>query len=297
MKTRAVIIALFVAVFLGQAAQAQTNNKITVQTDRDYYEFDNPVIIVISGNVSNDILRSGEQVVIQVYNPNGVLYRVDFANVTETDGSYDYELKLGGGGMMFVAGEYRVVATYRGQYQAETTFGFEGETIRDHLCAITVCTYKVTVSNVTHTIYYRASGSITNVTADIDRKSLILEVSTPERNSGLLMALPRTLIEAIDVETGNDSKFMIFVDGQEIAYDDIPHQAREYNLYLGTSENPEDYRILTGINFGRESMQIEIIGTWVAPELGYMSAVVLTALIAAIVMWTRSAAGTSFRRE
>lgn len=173
------ILAIGSIVPLSDIVQAQEaeSEKITVQTDKESYEFDypDPPIVVISGNVSGDIFREGEDVLIQVLNPMGARYRVDFANVSASDGSFEYPMPIGGP-VAGYSGEYKVLVSYRGKYQAETTFQYDnGAVAIDYFCMMRVCTYEITVSNVTHVIYYRMTGTITNVTADIQSKSLILD--------------------------------------------------------------------------------------------------------------------------
>ena len=72
-------------------AQEAESEKITVQTDKESYpesDYPYPLIVIISGTVSRDILSEGENVVIQVLHPMDTRYRVDFVNVTALDGSF-----------------------------------------------------------------------------------------------------------------------------------------------------------------------------------------------------------------
>lgn len=269
-------------------AQIGESEPVTVQTDKEFYEFDypDPTIVIISGNVSSDILREGENIVIQVLNPMGARYRIDLVNVTASNGSYEYHMPIGGP-IAGQSGEYKVLVSYRGTYQSETSFQYDaGGTVIDYFCMMRVCTYEVTVSNITHVIYYRMTGTITNVTADIQSKSLILDAETG-RGGGLQIALPTELIVA-ETEQGNDDRFAILVDGNEASYDDIPRESGEHRIILRNVDNPEKYRIIF-IAFEDEVNQIEIIGTWIAPEFNstLVIAIVIVTSIAGAVVWSR----------
>ena len=286
------ILSILVAgntVTLSDDAHAQEDSKITVQTDRENYEFDypDPPIVIISGNVSRDILSEGEYVVIQVLNPMDARYRVDFVNVTASDGSFEYHMPIGGP-IADISGEYAVLVNYRGTYQAETSFQYDnGATIRDYLCMITLCTHEITISNITHVINYRMAGIIKNVTADVEKKSLILDLEN--YGSEMRMALPKELIRAED-EQGNDTEFIIFVDGKESVYSDLPEKAAGQYRSLGITENLERYRVISiGFEEVETYQRIEIVGTWVAPEFSssLVIAIVMVTSIAAVIAWSK----------
>ena len=267
-------------------AHAQ-DSKITVKTDRESYQFDypDPPVVIISGNVSRDILSEGEYVIIQVLNPMGAWYRVDFVNVTALDGSFEYHIPIGGP-IADNSGEYKVLVTYRGNYQSETTFRYDtNSVIADYFCMMRLCTYEITISNVTHVINYRMTGTITNVTADIESKSLILNVETGT-GGGIRIALPKELIRAENAE-GNDNSFIVLVDGKETVLEEIT-EAEQYYSYLDVDQTPEEYRLLS-IAFENKVEQIEIVGTWIAPEFS-SSLVIAIAMVTSIVgtvVWSR----------
>ncbi len=267
--------------------QAQTQESlITVQTDKESYDFHypNPAIVVISGNVSKDILREGEKVVIQVLNPMGARYRVDFVNVSASDGSYQYPMPIGGS-IAGISGEYTVLATYSGNYQSETTFQYDthSEAI-EYTCMMSLCTYEITISNVTHIINYRMSGTIGNVTADIESKTLILNVTTGRGQGILRLALPKDLIKAED-EQGDDA-FVVIVNGKETVFEEIT-EAEQYYSYLGVDQNPENYRLLS-LTFEGVVKQVKIVGTWIAPEFDLPLVIgVMIVSIVGTVVWSR----------
>jgi hypothetical protein len=273
-------------VALSNNAHAQADSKITVNTDKEKYEFSypDPPIVIISGTISRDILSEGEYVVIQVLNPSGRMYRVDFTNVTASDGSFEYHMPIGGP-IADISGDYKVLVTYRGNYQSETTFRYDtNSVIADYFCMMRLCTYEIILSNVTHVINYRMTGTITNVTADIESKSLILNVETGTSGGGLRIALPRELIRAEN--EGNDNSFVVFVDGKETVFEEIT-EAEQYYSSLDVDQNPEEYRLLS-IAFENRVEQIEIVGTWIAPEFSSVAiALVMITSIASIVLWSR----------
>lgn len=101
----------------------KTNQGLTVKTDKPSY---NPGdTATISGTVSNNILQDpGLPIIIQIYNPEGNLHRVDQVSLTGS-GSYSYEV-MTGGSFGNIQGEYRVVVAYT-EHVAETKFDLKAE--------------------------------------------------------------------------------------------------------------------------------------------------------------------------
>src|SRR5437867_9337067 len=115
--------------------------------------------------VHNDRLS----MVSQIYIPTGTMLKDDPLNIT-ADGRFSDKFTLSGS--FDLTGEYRIVATYRGEYQGQTTFLYEGQVTRDYSCALSVCTYPLNIGNKTYPINYRISGILNNITADTEKRSL-----------------------------------------------------------------------------------------------------------------------------
>lgn len=101
----------------------KTNQGLTVKTDKPSYNAGGTA--TISGTISNNILQDpGLPIIIQIYNPDGNLHRVDQVSLTGS-GSYSYEV-MTGGSFGNIQGEYRVVVAYT-EHVAETKFDLKAE--------------------------------------------------------------------------------------------------------------------------------------------------------------------------
>src|SRR6185503_745173 len=93
---------------------------ITVKTDKTSYSSGSTV--KISGVIADEILVPGQQIALQVFNPERAPYRFDPIE-PEDDGSYAYSMTIGG--PLGVTGEWDVKVTYNGQV-GETSFDLTG---------------------------------------------------------------------------------------------------------------------------------------------------------------------------
>ena len=255
------------------AQVAPVYSPISLQTDKASYE-PGDTIIVTGGITPGLLSKNDTQIVIQLYTPLGGLARVDIVNAT-ADGRFTDSIPAGS--TMNIQGEYRVLATYQGKYSGETSFQFE-QTIRDYSCALTVCTYQLNIADKTYPINYRIRGVLENITSDIEKQSLKINVQTELKNAVLLIALPKDVIQSSDNDN-NATKiaFTVLVDGQNGRKSEQGDEAIATQTLRIT--NPESVRILA-IDFAIENKQIEIIGTWLVPE--YSSSALAIIILAAI---------------
>ena len=100
--------------------KAPSGEAITVETDKAAYVAGS--IVTITGKVSDAILNPGQQVFLQVFNPENAPYRFD-PIIPAADGSYSYSLVVGG--PLGVNGEWLVKVSYAKNF-AETTFNLTG---------------------------------------------------------------------------------------------------------------------------------------------------------------------------
>jgi predicted secreted protein with PEFG-CTERM motif len=234
---------------------------LTVETDNTSYSTGDT--ITVSGNV--EVTPTGEPLVIQVFNPNGAAYRFDQVDVA-ADGSYTYELAVGG--PLGVSGEYRVVTTYAGE-QEETTFDFTGtEGPR---------TITLTVGDSEFEIEYDISGgSLTSLTGE-EETATVTAMINASSDGEVTFWFPREVFNSLN-DDGTDLEFIVFVDEIEEFPDDD----------MGT-----DVRQVT-IPFSAGSEQIDIVGTFLAPEFGTIAAVVLAVAIVGIIVATTRYSKFSF---
>ncbi len=234
---------------------------LTVETDNTSYSTGDT--ITVSGNV--EVTPTGEPLVIQVFNPNGAAYRFDQVEVA-ADGSYTYELAVGG--PLGVSGEYRVVTTYAG-VQEETTFDFTGEAGWQK-ATLTVGTSEFEIQ------YMISGGSLEELTGE-EETATVTAMINASSDGELTIQLPRDVMDSLN-DDGTDLEYIVFVDEIEEFPDD---------------DFGDDVRTLT-IPFSAGSEQIDIVGTFLAPEFGTIAAIVLAVAIVGIIVATTRYSKFSF---
>ncbi|GEM_PF-449614 len=243
------------AVFISAPSEA---NPITVTTDKQSYSSGDT--IHISGAVAKVV--SGQGMFISITNPNGALYRADTI-VPNSDGSYSYDLKIGG--KLGPSGMYTVKVTYA-QSSAQATFTFTNTTGGG------MQTYTLNIDGKNYQIQYMITGGkLLNMTMDTGAKTLTANIDSTS-NGTLTLVLPRSVIDS--QENGKDIDFNVFADG--VAHADFTEQ-----------NTTADSRTLA-INFDNGTQKIEVVGTNAVPEFGPIAALVLViAIIGTIVATTR----------
>jgi predicted secreted protein with PEFG-CTERM motif len=107
-------------------------------------------------------------------------------------------------------------------------------------------------------------GKVTNVFADSESKSLIIGLETTSAGK-ITATLPR---DVIDAKTGNtDDEFFILIDGEEVNFEETKTSTQR--------------TVVINIPSGAE--EIEIIGTFVIPEFGTITAMILAVAIISII--------------
>jgi predicted secreted protein with PEFG-CTERM motif len=242
-------------VFISAPSEA---NPITVTTDKQSYSSGDT--IHISGAVAKVV--SGQGMFISITNPNGALYRADTI-VPNSDGSYSYDLKIGG--KLGPSGMYTVKVTYA-QSSAQATFTFTNTTGGG------MQTYTLNIDGKNYQIQYMITGGkLLNMTMDTGAKTLTANIDSTS-NGTLTLVLPRSVIDS--QENGKDIDFNVFADG--VALGALPDQ-----------NTTADSRTLA-INFDNGTQKIEVVGTNAVPEFGPIAALVLViAIIGTIVATTR----------
>jgi hypothetical protein len=152
----------------------------------------------------------------------------------------------------------------------------------DYACQMSICSYQLSESNVNYTIHYQLHGTVTNVLANTERQSLIINATSSRSDTEFQVLLPKALIQATTDSAGKESseeiEFTVLLDDNETPFEEGP-------VYW--SENDDDkYRFLS-IPFSSQHKQIAIIGTWVAPEFNYLPAIVMAMSVAAVILVTR----------
>jgi len=255
------IASLILLPFLGGESFAQSNQVLTVTTEKESYAAGEPVEVL--GLV--EITLEGTQAIIQVINPMG--NRIDISQIdVETDGSFSKTISTSIGGLWKETGTYTILVNY-GDNSTQVEFEYGGM-----MSAGVQSTPEFTIveeDDLSQTIvlednsvnYDITCAEILGMTPDPENKSLIIEVKT-DCDGELNITLPKDVIDT------DEEGFFVLVDGDETKHDAM---------------SVPDYWTLK-IPFSNGSEEIEIIGTYVIPEFGTIAVLVLVTAIGTIIM-------------
>ena len=115
--------------------------------------------------------------------------------------------------------------------------------------------------------YLIRGGNVTDMIVDEEFFELIVLIK-PRSDGAITLELPRTAIDAKKSD-GTDDVFIVLIDGIEVPFVE--------------TKNDENARIIT-IEFEETDSDIEIIGTYVIPEFGAITSLVLAISIISIII-------------
>ena len=256
-----VIASLILLPFLGGESFAQSNQVLTVTTEKESYAAGEPVEIL--GLV--DIVLEGTPVVIRIVSPMGNMIHPAQIDV-DSDGSFSETVSTSIGGKWKETGTYTIMMNY-GENSTQTQFEYGGM-----MSAGVQATPEFAMEeneNASQSImiedhsldYELTCAEIQSMTPDTEMKSMIIAIKT-DCDGELTITLPKDVIDT------DEEGFFILVDG-----DETNHKASS----LG------EFWTLT-IPFSYGSEEIEIIGTFVIPEFGTIAMLVLVAAISSIII-------------
>ena len=257
-----VLSSLIILPFFAAEAFAQSNQVLTLTTEKESYAAGEPVVILGLAEI-----RIGDiQAIIQVFSPIGNMIDVCQIEVDE-DGSFSCDVSTSIGGSWKETGTYTVKVTY-GENSTQTEFEYGGM-VSAGVQDVTPEFSMTEDENLSQSIvlddqevaYELTGAEIIRMFPDTENKSLIIEIKTFS-DGELSLTLPTTVIDT------DEEGFFILVDG-----DETNHNA----------ESVPGFWTLT-IPFSYGSEEIEIIGTFVIPEFGTVAALILMASIATIVI-------------
>lgn len=228
--------------------------------------------VKITGSIAKTLISEGQEVVIQVYNPEDAAYRFDVIT-PKSDGTYEYPLVVGGN--LGISGKYRVTATYN-EEQAKTTFDVAGVSgpIKFDLEVDSGDEEDIISDAIEGEI---TKGTIKKLKIDVEKKKLLVSIDATE-DGQLTIVLPREFIDSLDRD-GDDTDYLIStsdIDEGDIGNEDVT---------VKESETTDETRTLV-IDYKKGTDLIEIAGTTVVPEFGPVAALVLAAAIVAIIAVT-----------
>ena len=256
-----VIASLILLPFLGGESFAQSNQVLTVTTEKGSYAAGEP--IEVFGLI--DIRLEGVEALIRVVSPVGNMVDVDQIAV-DTDGSFSKTISTSIGGLWKETGTYTIMVNY-GENSTQVEFEYGG------MMSAGVQTTPEFVmegnENMSQTItiednvlnYELTCAEILGMTPDTEMKSMIIEITT-DCDGELTITLPKEVIDT------DENGFFVLVDG-----DETNHIA---------SSIGEFWTLTIPFSYGSE--EIEIIGTFVIPEFGTIAALVLVIAITSIIL-------------
>ena len=256
-----VIASLILLPFVGGESFAQSNQVLTVTTEKESYAAGEP--IEVFGLV--DIRLEGVEALIRVVSPVGNMVDVDQIAV-DTDGSFSKTISTSIGGLWKETGTYTIMVNY-GENSTQVEFEYGGM-----MSAGVQTTPEFAMEeneNMSQTImiedhsldYELTCAEIQSMTPDTEMKSMIIAIKT-DCDGELTITLPKDVIDT------DENGFFVLVDG-----DETNHKA---------SSVGEFWTLTIPFSYGSE--EIEIIGTFVIPEFGTIAALVLVVAITSILI-------------
>ena len=265
MKSKEVLIlgiaSLILLPFLGGESFAQSNQVLTVTTEKESYAAGEPVEVL--GLV--DITLEGTDALIQVFSPIG--NRVHLAQVgVDTDGSFSETVSTSIGGLWKETGTYTIQVNY-GDNSTQVEFEYGGmmsagvQTTPEFAMEENENTSQ-SIMIEDHSLDYELTcAEIQSMTPDTEMKSMIIAIKT-DCDGELTITLPKDVIDT------DENGFFVLVDG-----DETNHKA---------SSVGEFWTLTIPFSYGSE--EIEIIGTFVIPEFGTIAGLVLILAITSIII-------------
>jgi len=257
-----VIASLILLPFLGGESFAQSNQVLTVTTEKESYAAGEP--IEVFGLV--DIRLEGVDALIRVVSPVGNMVDVDQIAV-DSDGSFSKIISTSIGGLWKETGTYTILVNY-GENSTQVKFEYGGmmsagvQTTPPQFAIEEEENMSQTITIEDHSLTYGLTcAEIQSLTPDTENKSLIISIKT-DCDGELTITLPKDVIDT------DEEGFFILVDG-----DETNHKA---------SSTGEFWTLTIPFSYGSE--EIEIIGTFVIPEFGTIAALVLVVAITSIII-------------
>ena len=256
-----VIASLILLPFLGGESFAQSNQVLTVTTEKESYAAGEPIEVLGLA----DIRLEGIEALIRVVSPVGNIVDIDQITV-DADGSFSKTISTSIGGVWKETGTYTILVSY-GENSTQVEFEYGGmisagvqttpqfamEENENTLQTITIEDYSLD--------YNLTCAEIQSLTPDTENKSLIISIKT-DCDGELTITLPKDVIDT------DEEGFFILVDG-----DETNHKA---------SSVGEFWTLTIPFSYGSE--EIEIIGTFVIPEFGTIAGLVLILAITSIII-------------
>ena len=297
-------VILAASICMAPAAFGQ-QTPITVMADKESYR--NHDAIVVTGNVT-DLLPTQLSLWINAPNTGNIVY-VDQISVAP-DKTFGTTV-CAGGPLWGAGGTYTMTVQYGyDAHRASTTFEY-GWVIYEYGLFTTppqppgydgIVSFEITgadvnsivppdVASTRAEVLWKITGAdVHSIVPAVETDSLLVnlvaydetflqqeqgpcnsgdarqKIPTETDDGSLTIHIPRSIADAT-LDDGSDDQYFVLVDGEEREFQEV---------------TTEDFRILT-IEFEAGTEQIEIIGTWVIPEFGAITAMVLAVAIVSVI--------------
>ena len=256
-----VIASLILLPFLGGESFAQSNQVLTITTEKESYAAGEPVEVF--GLV--EIRLADTDALIRVISPMGNMIHLAQVDV-ESDGNFSETISTSIGGKWKETGTYTIMVNY-GDNSTQVEFEYGGmmsagvQTTPEFAMEENEDTSQ-TIMIEDHSLDYNLTcAEIQSLTPDTENKSLIVSIKT-DCDGELTITLPKDVIDT------DEEGFFILVDG-----DETNHKA---------SSVGEFWTLTIPFSYGSE--EIEIIGTFVIPEFGTIAGLVLILAVTSIII-------------
>ena len=257
---RLTILLLIIAGFGTSAVFAQSN--IEIQTDKPVY--DREEFITLVGKVQPFI--SDVPVLTKLLDHNGGLLQI-WQEIPAEDGSFTIQIKQADS--WDVSSPLSIQSSY-GNSKTRIQFVIvEAQVMKDVSDIQEVVAGSLGTFDLEYTIN---GGTITDARARFDELSLDIDINV-EKEGVLEISIPNSAMVSQD-HTGKDIPYIVLVDGFQV---DIEEKA------------PKGADRILIIPFTDESQRVQIIGTYIIPEFGTTSIMVLLiAIIASVIVVNRT---------
>ena len=252
-----IIISILLTSIIPSFSQEVAQPLITVSTDRSSYKDGD--MIIISGSVK--AIVEGTPLTIQILDPNQNKVQIAQIGVAQ-DGKYTTAAQASGP-LWKKDGTYTVKVQYGPpSVVAETDFEFKSASSTPSMEIFEVDAGDQGTFDVEYNI---SGGIVKDMSIDFEGLSLIVSIESTSDGT-ITLKMSRELIDA-KTTGGEDDVFIVLIDGTQV---------------ISEEEITSSDRTLT-INFLEGDSDVEIIGTFVAPEFGAIAALVLAVAIISII--------------
>jgi predicted secreted protein with PEFG-CTERM motif len=251
---------------------------ISIQTDSDLY--DQGDTVVVTGLVKK--IEEGIPITLRILDANSKLIQID-QFTPATDGSFS-KTYVATGPLWKAEGNYTIIAQYGSAQKVNTSFLFTGGTGSSEIGKVEKKIFPIDLGEAGNfdVEYIIRGGTVKNMEVNVD--GLALEITIDAIKDGsITVTLPRDLIDAkkpadlnaddilsgktVNLKDLEDDEFFVLIGGEETNF----------------KETKSKISRTLSIGFTADDSQIDIIGTYVAPEFGAIAALVLAVAIISII--------------